>query len=89
MDYALESACDQLRGALTGARMVPLGGKDPPVGYDVLPIEQLLERFLRVYPKFEECREKLLAKLKMEHPSGQIDVPRGCQLARSVVQSAS
>ncbi len=83
MDYDFQSACDQLRGTLSGARMGALGGKDPPMGYDFLRIDQVVERFLHSFPKFEEYREKLLAKLRMEHPSEQMDVPKACQLANT------
>jgi hypothetical protein len=85
MDYAFVSAWDTLRESLGGAKMVPLGGKDPPVGYDLMTIEQVVERFLRAYPKFEELREKLIAKLGMEHPSGEMNVPKACQLAKTSV----
>ncbi len=85
MDYALESAWDTLRQSLGGAKMVPLGRMDPAMGYDQLTIEEVAERFLRAYPKFEDCREKLLARLAMEHPSGEMNIPRACQLADSSV----
>jgi hypothetical protein len=81
MDYPFESAWDKLTETLGVARMTGMGPMDSPSGYDLLPIEQVVDRFLRAYPKFEECKEKLLARLREEHSKGDMEVPRGCQLA--------
>jgi hypothetical protein len=82
MDYAFETAWNKFRETLSGCKMVELGKDDPPVGYDFLSVEEVLGRFLRAYPKFEECREKLLARLKSENPNGEMKIHRACQLAR-------
>jgi hypothetical protein len=77
MDYQLEMGWGRLRESLSRAH----NGRDGPMGQEFLPPEEVVDRFLRVYPKFEDCRAAMMKRLTAPDAhlmeNGKVRVPFG------------
>ncbi len=83
MNYQFECGWHDLSTYLNGACGVRLWQESPPVGYLFLPPERVLDHFVRVYPKHENYRAKLLQKLaETKHmENGMVRVSKASPLA--------
>ena len=62
-------------------------GQGIPVGYSHLPTEEVLNRFLRDYPKHQECRVQLHEKLSASThnmENGKVRVPKASPLGSTL-----
>ena len=86
MDYDFENALNDLSEFLKGPVAVGLGQKSRPVAYIFLSPGEVLDCFIRVYPKHKRCRSKLLEQLaKTTHvENGLMAVRRASALAAAM-----